>query len=894
MVTAAVGLGCVLIILFRAPLATFLVREYLAGRGVRSDVVVDSINFRDVIAHGSLGREREVAFGRIVAKFNSKSWLPEISAIDIEHAVVHVTVGANGLSFGSLQPFLAVQSEQAAAMTALPRFVSPHLAIDISGARILAATPVGPVEIDANAGMVAGQPQWIDAVIRPARLHFGSLVAEIAGGTLKSTAAASGLRMTLSLSGNAILMSSAGPVHIGSTRLLLDIPALHWQAMKAWAPSAMLSVAAKVYRQGVPPTPWQFGTHFSNVSAGIFKGQFRSIGRVTITAVGSLSPADARALIAATPLVGSDRHMARALLAASGDLALNLQFSWRAAGQAMAFMFDTPVQLGGVGPTALRLVPGRAGLRLTPSGASGGIDVALRGRDMPNITFAIPKFSWRNAGNRFGGAFGVEARFDYGAFHGMSIDAQGKARLANGVFRVDLARCAALHIASLTSHGKSTLLDAAATLCAKGGQPLFAATRTGWTFRGTAKEVRASVGATGLQLAGDGDVRLDGSAIGLGSGLVDVAAVVSDRSKAPRLAPMSVAGQIGLANTGARGRFAVTTHRQRIGTVTFVQHMKTGAGQATFDFANMAFDPQGLQPVDLSPLLAPMAQAKGKAGFTGHIEWTAKHIASSGRLDISDLQFSSPLGTAEQLRTHLVLTSLLPPATAPGQQIAISRVNWMVPLTKIETLASLAASQLRIDAASTDLAGGAIALSPLVIDLKTGKAISGTLRLSHVGLGELLAASNLGGEVRLAGRMSGAIPFTFGPSGLHFADGHISADGPGRLAIEASLWGPGEHNAVEKFAYRALQNLAYNALSATVESEPHGRLRVVFHIKGYNDSPGEETAEINLFDLLHGTAFQKNIPLPRGTPIDLTLDTSLNFDELLRGYETAWSATEAQ
>ncbi|MDE2164682.1 MAG: hypothetical protein KGJ53_16090, partial [Alphaproteobacteria bacterium] len=181
MVTAAVGLGCVLIILFRAPLATFLVREYLAGRGVRSDVVVDSINFRDVIAHGSLGREREVAFGRIVAKFNSKSWLPEISAIDIEHAVVHVTVGANGLSFGSLQPFLAAQSEQAAAMTALPRFVSPHLAIDISGARIFVETPVGPVEIDASAGIVAGQPQWIDAVIHPTHLHFGSLVAEIAG-----------------------------------------------------------------------------------------------------------------------------------------------------------------------------------------------------------------------------------------------------------------------------------------------------------------------------------------------------------------------------------------------------------------------------------------------------------------------------------------------------------------------------------------------------------------------------------------------------------------------------------------------------------------------------------------------------------------------------------------
>jgi len=31
--------------------------------------------------------------------------------------------------------------------------------------------------------------------------------------------------------------------------------------------------------------------------------------------------------------------------------------------------------------------------------------------------------------------------------------------------------------------------------------------------------------------------------------------------------------------------------------------------------------------------------------------------------------------------------------------------------------------------------------------------------------------------------------------------------------------------------------------------------------------------------------------LPSGTPVDLTLDTSLNFDELLKSYAEAWSKT---
>jgi hypothetical protein len=37
--------------------------------------------------------------------------------------------------------------------------------------------------------------------------------------------------------------------------------------------------------------------------------------------------------------------------------------------------------------------------------------------------------------------------------------------------------------------------------------------------------------------------------------------------------------------------------------------------------------------------------------------------------------------------------------------------------------------------------------------------------------------------------------------------------------------------------------------------------------------------------LIRGRAFNKPIPLPKGTPIELTLDTSLNFDELMRAYQ---------
>ena len=63
-----------------------------------------------------------------------------------------------------------------------------------------------------------------------------------------------------------------------------------------------------------------------------------------------------------------------------------------------------------------------------------------------------------------------------------------------------------------------------------------------------------------------------------------------------------------------------------------------------------------------------------------------------------------------------------------------------------------------------------------------------------------------------------------------------------------------------------------------------GRLGVLLHLIGQNDPPKVEEARVGVLDLLRGRAFDKPLPLPKGTPIDLTLDTSVNLDELLDSY----------
>ena len=96
---------------------------------------------------------------------------------------------------------------------------------------------------------------------------------------------------------------------------------------------------------------------------------------------------------------------------------------------------------------------------------------------------------------------------------------------------------------------------------------------------------------------------------------------------------------------------------------------------------------------------------------------------------------------------------------------------------------------------------------------------------------------------------------------------------------------------MQDFAYQALEHLAFDQLTADLNSVAGGRLQIVFHVKGHSDPPQQQKAEVALTDLINGTALQKPIPLPSNTPIDLTLDTSLNFDELLKSYEEAWSKT---
>jgi hypothetical protein len=111
--------------------------------------------------------------------------------------------------------------------------------------------------------------------------------------------------------------------------------------------------------------------------------------------------------------------------------------------------------------------------------------------------------------------------------------------------------------------------------------------------------------------------------------------------------------------------------------------------------------------------------------------------------------------------------------------------------------------------------------------------------------------------------------------------------------VSSGSAGGAQPNVAQDLAYQAMENLAFDKLDASVNSIAGDRLSMVFHVDGRHDPPNPQRATIAVSDLIRGKV-AKSIPLPAGTQINLTLDTTLNFGELVRALEETWRESLGQ
>lgn len=502
---------------------------------------------------------------------------------------------------------------------------------------------------------------------------------------------------------------------------------------------------------------------------------------------------------------------------------------------------------------------------------------------------------WSPVAGGFDVRLGADLDLDFGLARGLTIAGQGQLEGRGGRLQFQPTDCADLTVQTLEL-GESDIVDLTGLLCPERA-PLFAMVEGRWQLRGQVKEVSGSapfLAVSARQVSG----RLEafGGPTSLGMSLNGMQAAVIDTTAPVRFNPLALAGNVQLANEVWQGLFDVATAQgQPLGQMSLTHDGRTAEGRLQINASDLTFVEGGLQPQTLSPMSASFVASpvRGQADFQGQIGWKEGTDGnSSGQLHVTDLDFTSPAGPVRGLNGTVLFTSLVPLTTAPGQQLTARELETVVVLHDPVITFGLEASSMVVDGGEVQVGGGRLRIEPLTIPLQPDPTIQGAVVLENIQLGDLIAEAGFGNSVDMDALVSGRLPFVRNPDGsLRFSGGNLYAVRPGRLSIHREALsgldasGGGEAAApgvVEDLAYQAIEHLSFESLGADVDSQADGRLAVRFHINGAFSPPQHQELRLTYQELISRDFMNRPMTLPSGTQVKLTLDTTLNLDQLLQ------------
>lgn len=618
-------------------------------------------------------------------------------------------------------------------------------------------------------------------------------------------------------------------------------------------------------------------------------------GVTRMTASGALSAARAGWPGLGAPKKDDLPEMAE-LKRALGAFALDAPGVRLAAGSAGTELILTrPVTARPANGGLLTLTPARSPLFAAEAGQLGGGALGItsqRGGGLPEAQIAVS--SWRLTPRGFRAALDGQAALDFGPARSIALSTKGELASNGGRLTYTTSDCIPLSVEKLEL-GENDVTDVAGRFCPSDA-PLITVANGGWRAQGTLADVSAAAPFLAMRFSdGQGRLVVDGKPEGLSMVAAVSRAQVSDTTDPLRFLPLTAAGEARLANDVWSGGFDLTRLEHAVGRIDLRHDGKAEAGGVTISAPNLAFSQYGLQPSDLSPLAGDYLKSpvEGSAGFEGRIDWSPTTSTSSGVVTIPELDFTSPAGKVQGLKGRIEFTSLTPLITAPDQVLTVDRLETVTPLTGLELRFALDEKALNLAGGKIEAAGGRISIEPFNIPLTPGEAWGGVILVERVQLNELLKSANLQEKAKLDSVVSGRLPFTYAPdTGWRIVGGVLNAVRPGRLSIQPEVFddlaaGGGDAsaalppNTMQDLAYQAMQDLAISDLSAEVNSLDEGRLGVRFHINGRHDPPEREQLRLSWMELIRRDFLNKKLNLPSDTPIDLTLDTTWNANQIV-------------
>lgn len=296
----------------------------------------------------------------------------------------------------------------------------------------------------------------------------------------------------------------------------------------------------------------------------------------------------------------------------------------------------------------------------------------------------------------------------------------------------------------------------------------------------------------------------------------------------------------------------------------------------------ISFAPDGLQPGDLSPLLADLQEVRGGLTATANFAWPRDPDAESARLTLSDFSFTGQGVDVSGLDLDLALPGLQPLASAPGQKLTVAALEAGVPVENIALTFSLDPAptpHVRVAEGGFDLAGARWQIEPTALDpaADSNRVVLATEALDLATFFELIEIDGLSGRGTLRGRL----PVVLAGEDVIVDDGHFEAQGPGQLsiripALRAALTSGG---ATVEMAAKALEDFQFEELTLDLAKTAANDATVKLSTLGGNP------------EVLDGQPFRFNINLESNlTSVLNALQQGLSLsDEAVR---RAWQLRE--
>lgn len=296
--------------------------------------------------------------------------------------------------------------------------------------------------------------------------------------------------------------------------------------------------------------------------------------------------------------------------------------------------------------------------------------------------------------------------------------------------------------------------------------------------------------------------------------------------------------------------------------------LDASAGELSFEFDPLHFEPEGLQPVTLLSLLAPWIQlAEGRLEVRGAVRWKPGDIHTRVEVAFHDFNLKSLAVDLGLLNGAVTLDGPWPLSTPAGQLFSVASVDFGLQLTNgLVRFRLHADGSIELEQGRWGFAGGLIETEGR---LNPGQDSELLLRVTNVELSELLALVPLDG-LSGEGRLSGQLPVSLRGADVFIENGQLRGSEAGgwlRYRPDDSVDAMGGGNEGFALALSALENFHWTELELTLNGNTRDDSVVTFHIAGANpDYLDGHPVEFNLkldaklADLLRKSVVSYEIP----------------------------------